>query len=101
MYVQYKANVSENQVDTLKDAIRLKKGATLCFPKGGITVITSCYSPQCRFAFSPLIGLFCSRTLNSKINALHYRALKLVYQDEKSSFDELLIKDKSVSVHQL
>ena len=34
MYIQYKANVSENQVDTLKDAIRLKKGATLCFPKG-------------------------------------------------------------------
>ena len=36
MYVQYKVNVSENQVDTLKDAIRLKKGVTLCFPKGGI-----------------------------------------------------------------
>ena len=29
-------NVSENQVNTLKDAIRLKRGATLCFPKGGI-----------------------------------------------------------------
>ena len=36
MYVQYKVNASENRVDTLKDAIRLKKGATLCFPKGGI-----------------------------------------------------------------
>ena len=36
MCVQYKLNVSENQVDTLKDAIRLKKGATLCVPKGGI-----------------------------------------------------------------
>ena len=36
MYVQYKVNVSENQVNTLKGAIRLKKGATLCFPKGGI-----------------------------------------------------------------
>ena len=36
VYVQYKVNVSENQVDTLKDAIRLKKCVTLCFPKGGI-----------------------------------------------------------------
>ena len=36
MYVQYKVNVSENQVNTLKDAIRIKKGATLCFPIGGI-----------------------------------------------------------------
>ena len=36
MYVQYKVNVSKNQVDTLKDAIRPKNGVTLCFPKGGI-----------------------------------------------------------------
>ena len=34
--MQYKVNVSENQVDTEKVAIRLKKGVTLCFPKGGI-----------------------------------------------------------------
>ena len=38
MYVQYKVNLSENQVDSLKDAIRLKKGVTLCFPKGGVRV---------------------------------------------------------------
>ena len=36
MYIQHKVNVSENQVDTLKDALRLKKGVILCFPKGGI-----------------------------------------------------------------
>ena len=36
MYVQYKVNVSENQVDTLNDAIRLKKAITLCYPNGGI-----------------------------------------------------------------
>ena len=36
IYVQYKVNVPDNQVDTLRDAIRLKKCTTLCFPKGGI-----------------------------------------------------------------
>ena len=36
LYVQYKVNVSENLVDTLRDAILVKKGVTLCFPKGGI-----------------------------------------------------------------
>ena len=36
MHIQYKVNISENQVDTSKDAIRLKKGVTRCFPKGGI-----------------------------------------------------------------
>ena len=39
MYVQYKVNVSENQLDTLKDDIRLKKGVALCFPKGGDHVL--------------------------------------------------------------
>ena len=34
--LEYKVNVSENQVDTLKGAILLKKGVTLCFLKGGI-----------------------------------------------------------------
>ena len=51
-----------------------------------------------QFAFSPLIRMFCDRNLNFKINALHY-PFKLVYQDEKSTFNELLIKDKSVRVH--
>ena len=36
MCVQYKVNVFGNQVDTLKDAIRLKKDVILCFLKGGI-----------------------------------------------------------------
>ena len=32
MYIQYKVNVSVNQGDRLKDAIRLKKGTPLYFP---------------------------------------------------------------------
>ena len=35
MYVQYEVNISENQVNTLKDTIRLKKTVILCFQKGG------------------------------------------------------------------
>ena len=45
------------------------------------------------------MSLFDSRTLNNKINLLHYRALKFVYQDFSSSFQELLAKDNSESVH--
>ena len=52
-----------------------------------------------QLASSPLIWMFCDRNRNSKINALHYRALKIVYRDNVSSFDELLIKDKSLRVH--
>ena len=43
--------------------------------------------------------MFCSRKMNRKINHIHERALRLVYKDYNSSFEELLIKDKSVTIH--
>ena len=52
-----------------------------------------------QFSFSPLIGMFLDRNLNARIDALHFRALKMVYRDNDSSFKELLIRDKSVTVH--
>ena len=52
-----------------------------------------------QFASSSLIGIFSDRTTNSKIYALHYRALKLVYCDNECSFQELLVRDNSLRVH--
>ena len=43
--------------------------------------------------------MFHSRTLNNKISRLHERTLRIVYSDYKSSFCELLEKDKSFSIH--
>ena len=40
-----------------------------------------------------------SRTLNKRINNIHHRALRIACQDKKLSFEELLHKDNSVSVH--
>ena len=54
---------------------------------------------ESQFNYCPLIWMFHSRTLNNKINRLHERALRLVYSDYKSSFCELLEKDKSFSIH--
>ena len=39
------------------------------------------------------------RGLNSKINNIHERALRIVYQDKKSSFETLSKRDKSTSIH--
>ena len=47
--------------------------------------------------------MFHSRNSENRVNKLHERALRLVYDDSPYlSFDELLmlIKDKSVSIHQ-
>ena len=42
---------------------------------------------------SSLIGMFVDRNLNSKINAMHFCALKIVYRDNVSTFDELLKRE--------
>ena len=51
------------------------------------------------FSYCPLVWMFHSRELNNKINRIHERSLRLVYSDKTSTFQELLDKSKSVSVH--
>ena len=41
-----------------------------------------------------------SREINNEINRLHERALRMVYGDDKSCFQQLLDEDKSVTIHQ-
>ena len=52
-----------------------------------------------QFSYIPLVWMFHSRGINTKINNLHYRALRMIYQDETSSFEELLKRDGSVTIH--
>ena len=40
-----------------------------------------------------------SRTNNKKINRLHKKCLRIIYNDKQSSFSELLEKGASVSIH--
>ena len=54
-----------------------------------------------QFSYCPLFWMFLSRTLNNRINKIHEKALRLVYKNETFlSFDDLLKRDKSVSIHQ-
>ena len=52
-----------------------------------------------QFNYCPLVWMFHNRTLNHKINKLHERALRLVYNEEVLSFQEMLDKDGSVTIH--
>ena len=51
------------------------------------------------FGYCPLVWMFHSRKLNSRINKLDERVLRMVYQDYTSSFTELLEKDNSTTIH--
>ncbi len=54
---------------------------------------------ESQFSYCTLIWMFCTRKMNRKINHIHERALRLVYNDYITSFKELLRRDNSVSIH--
>ena len=54
---------------------------------------------ESRFNYCPLIWMLHSRTMNNKINRLHERSLRIVYSDNSSTFEELLERDKTFSIH--
>ena len=55
---------------------------------------------ESQFGYCPLIWIFDSRRVNNKINHLHERSLRIVYKDNYSSYVDLLVKDKSFTIHQ-
>ena len=54
-----------------------------------------------QFNYYQLVCMCHNRTNNNKINRLHERCLRLIYNDKKSSFKDLLQKDRFVSIHHI
>ena len=54
---------------------------------------------ESQFGYCPLVWMFHNRTLNNRINALHEKALTLVYNDSALSFENLLSLDESFTIH--
>ena len=44
--------------------------------------------------------MFCVQALNIRFNRTYKRALKIIYENYESSFEELLSNDSSVTIHQ-
>ena len=53
-----------------------------------------------QFSYCPLIWMFCSRSMNNRINKLQERTLRILYRDDISSFEELLVRDNSITAHE-
>ena len=54
---------------------------------------------ESQFGYCPLVWMFHSRSFNNKINRIHERALRITYNDKLSSFQNLLEKDNSATIH--
>ena len=53
-----------------------------------------------QFAYCLLIWISCQRSSNTGINHLHKRALRIIYNNNESTFEDVLKKDNSVANHQ-
>ena len=54
---------------------------------------------ESRFKYCALTWMFNSRKTNNKINKLHERTLRLVYNDYESKFADFLTKDGCFTIH--
>ena len=54
---------------------------------------------EAQFKYCPLTWMFYSKSANRGINHLHERALSLIYDDYELTFEELLEKDGSFTIH--
>ena len=54
---------------------------------------------ESQFGYCPLVWMFCGRKTNARINHIHEKALRVVYNDELSTSEELLGRDKSEIIH--
>ena len=52
-----------------------------------------------QFSYCPFTWMNHSKTLNNKINRMHERSLRVVYNYKNFTFKDLLDKDKAVSIH--
>ena len=52
-----------------------------------------------QFGYCPLVWMLHNRKLNARVNKIHEKSLRIVYNDRRSTFEELLIKDETFTIH--
>ena len=97
--IDSKLNFEEHIQGIIKKASR--KVNVLSTPYMDLTkrklLMNSFFTSQ--FNYCRLVWMCHNRTINNKINRLHERCLRIIYNDNKSSFQELPDKDKGVTIH--
>ena len=52
-----------------------------------------------QFGYCPLVWMNYNRKINNRINRIHERALRVVYNNDNATFPQLLEKDNAVKIH--
>ena len=51
------------------------------------------------FNFCPLVWHFCSKSNTEKLERIHFRALKFIFQDFEASYDDLISRAGTTTLH--
>ena len=97
IFIDHKLTFEDHHLNIDQKVALAKRSKCMSQKKLRITIKAFVTS---QFAYCPLIWMFHNRRIDHKINKLHEKALKIVYKDHFSLFEELLSKDESVTVHQ-
>ena len=54
---------------------------------------------ESQFKYCPIAWMFHSWCANKKVKKIHERALRIIYEDDVSTFDQLLSMDKPFCIH--
>ena len=96
-----KLNFKEHLEEIIKKASQKVNVLSRITPYRNLTkrklLMNSFFKSQ--FNYCPLVWMCHNRTINNKINRLHEGCLRIVYNDNKSSFQELLDKDNGATTH--
>ena len=98
MVCQLKQTLKQTMTNVICLWVQLHQLQTsyMSIPKGKL-LMNSFFTSQ--FNYCPLTWMCHSCTMNNKINRLHERCLHIVHSDKTSSFEKLLEKDGSVTIH--
>ena len=60
----------------------------------------ACSMLESRFAYCPLIWMFCSKTDMQRVEKVQYKTLQAVFNNYMTTYDELLALDNKLKIHQ-
>ena len=91
---EHVSGLCEKAANKLRALARVTSYMSL--PKNKL-LLNSFFNAQ--FNYCPLVSMLHSRSNNNKIKHLYERCLRIVYQDKQNSYENLLVKDGTVSMH--
>ena len=94
-FENYVANICKKASSKLTAIARYSKLLSFVKIKSLVTAFV-----DSQFAYCPLAWMFHNRKVNSKINRLQERALRLLYKDDISTFEQLLERAGAYTIHQ-